>query len=160
MTALSYGKIIRPKAKTNLICSMQTVHNDKGVYTYLIPKPYLGWLIKKHAEHDVSWLSRVNSSSRLTELENGETQPPLWQPRLLLEDSLPSIGSGFKRSDGEELWWHPQLLQFVVVSGKTDITVTIIMITIVSGNTMTVVKTMTIIISGMTRAWTCGEGRI
>ena len=59
-----------------------------------------------------------------------------------------------------------QVLQFVVVLLNTimivvsDKTVTIIMITIVSGITMTMMTTMTIIISGMTRAWTCGEGRI
>ena len=39
-----------------------------------------------------------------------------------------------------------QVLQFVVVLVKTDVTVTIIMITIVSGNTMTMMTTMTIII--------------
>ena len=53
--------------------------------------------------------------------------------------------------------WVVNVLQSIVVS---DITVTIIMITIVSGIAMTMMTTMTIIISGMTRAWTCGEGRI
>ena len=38
------------------------------------------------------------------------------------------------------------MLQFVVVLVKTDVTVTIIMMTVVSGNTMTMMTTMTIII--------------